>query len=346
VTKKIINRKKEHLKIVHNQDINFKETSTGFENYSFIHNALPEIDIEDVNIQTTFLGYKLQSPLMISSMSGGEQEGADLNKDLAIAANRSKIALALGSIRPALESREAIKSYAVARENAPDIPIIANIGATQLVKDFNSSKLLKLLKDIRVDAISIHLNPLQEALQPEGEPHFKGVSRAIEILKETLPYPVIVKEVGFGFSTDVIRRLQKIGVQWIDIAGAGGTSWSRIEHLRTENKISQAVAEQFFEWGRPTTESIVQAVQVKRMNIIASGGINDGLKFAKAIALGARLAGAATSFLRMRNSNGIDGLVDFIKVYSDTLRISMFCTGCRNLNEFRGNPAVLSYRKN
>jgi len=342
MTDEISKRKREHLQIVHDQKVNFREQTSGFEHFHFVHNALPEIDLEEVDTRTEFLGYKLAMPLMISSMSGGEEEGEKLNRDLATVANQQKIPLGLGSIRPALENRAALQSYLVARQNAPDIPLIANIGATQLVKGLNSQKLLDLLREIQVNALSIHLNPLQEALQPEGQPHFKGVSRAIEILKDTLPLPIIVKEVGFGLSTDVIQRLVKIGVQWIDIAGAGGTSWSRIEHLRTKNKIRQEVAAQFFEWGIPTTTAIQNATKQKRLQVIASGGIDNGLKFAKAIALGAELAGAATPFLLIRKQEGLKGLSRMIQVYGETLRICMFCTGCRDLKEFRGNPTLIS----
>jgi isopentenyl-diphosphate delta-isomerase len=342
MAEEISKRKKEHLQIVHNQEVNYREQTTGFENFHFVHNALPEIDLDEIATQTEFLGYKLAMPLMISSMSGGEKEGEKLNRDLAKAANQHKIPLALGSIRPALENRAALPSYLVARQYAPDIPLIANIGATQLVKDLNSQKLLELLREIQVDALSIHLNSLQEALQPEGQPHFKGVSQAIERLKDTLPLPIIVKEVGFGLSLDVIKHLVKIGVQWVDIAGAGGTSWSRIEHQRTKTKIRQEVATQFFECGIPTTTAIQNAVKLKRLHVIASGGIDNGLKFAKAIALGAELAGAATTFLIIRQKEGLEGLARIIQVYGETLRISMFCTGCKNLAEFRGNPAIIN----
>jgi len=345
VTKKILTRKKEHLQIANDQPVHFHEITTGFEDYHFVHNALPEIDISDVNIKTNFLGYELLSPLMISSISGGEDESKQLNRDLARAASQSGIALSLGSIRPALENPECIDSYQIAREEAPNIPIIANIGASQLVKEYKSKQLIKVLKQIKVDAISIHLNPLQEALQPEGEPHFKGVSRAIEILRETLPYPVIVKEVGFGLSADVIKRLQKMGIQWIDVAGSGGTSWSRIEHHRTEALNKKNIASQFFEWGIPTVEAVQNAVKVKQMKIIASGGIDTGLKFAKAIALGAELAGAAIPFLQARNRGGVAEVCDLINIYSETLRIAMFCTGNQDLARFRGNKTIISYRK-
>jgi len=338
----ISKRKREQLQIVHDREVNFREQTTGFEHYHFVHNALPEIDLNEVDTQTEFLGYELAMPLMISSMSGGEDEGEKLNRDLAKVANQHKIPLGLGSLRPALENRAALKSYLVARQNAPYIPLIANIGATQLVKGLSSQKLLDLLREIQVNALSVHLNPLQEALQPEGQPHFKGVSRAIEILKDTLPLPIIVKEVGFGLSADVIKRLVKIGVQWIDIAGAGGTSWSRIEHLRTKLRIRQEVAAQFFEWGIPTTTAIQNATKQKRLHVIASGGIDNGLKFAKSIAMGAELAGAAASFLTIRKKEGLEGLARMIQVYGETLRICMFCTGCQSLAEFRGNPTIIN----
>ena len=345
MTKKILTRKKEHLRIANDQPVHFHKLTTGFEDYHFVHNALPEINLKDVSLMSTFLGYELRSPLMISSISGGDEESKQLNRDLARAANRSGIALTLGSIRPALENPDCISSYQIAREEAPNIPIIANIGASQLVKEYKSKQLIKVLKQIKVDAISIHLNPLQEALQPEGEPHFKGVSRAIEILRETLPYPVIIKEIGFGLSLGVLRRLQKMGIQWIDVAGSGGTSWSRIEHHRTEAPDKRDIASQFFEWGIPTVEAIQNAVKVKQMNIIASGGLDTGLKFAKAIALGAKLAGAAKPFLKALNKGGVAAVCDLINVYSETLRIAMFCTGNQDLAGFRGNKTIISYRK-
>jgi len=343
---KILDRKKEHLQIANDKAVRFQELTTGFENFHFIHNALPEIDLENVDTRIKFLGFELQSPLMISAISGGEEFGLELNKDLASVANRAGIAFSLGSIRPVLEHPKCIASYQIARKVAPDIPIIANIGGAQLVKSYKSQDLIRILEKIDVNAISVHLNPLQEALQPEGEPHFSGVSKAIEIMRETLPYPVIVKEVGFGLSGDVVRRLLKMGIQWVEVAGSGGTSWSRIEYHRIKEKEKKDIAAQFFEWGIRTTDSLKDALKMKNLNVIASGGIDNGLKFAKAIALGARLAGVAESFLRVRNESGPEGLLRLINVFNETLRIAMFCTGCRNLNEFRGNKSIISCRKN
>lgn len=345
MVKQIYSRKREHLQIVNNEPIHFHDITTGFERFHFIHNALPEIDFRDVNIQTDFLGYRLKAPLMISSISGGDDESQALNGDLAEAANRAGIALTLGSIRPALENSSCLGSYRIARERAPDIPIIANIGAVQIVQQYKTRQLSEIIKQIGADALSVHLNPLQEVLQPEGEPQFRGVSRAIEILRETLPYPIIVKEVGFGMSADVIRRLHKIGIQWVDVAGAGGTSWSRIEHQRILEVENRVVAAQFFEWGIPTAEALQDAVKTDRIHVIASGGIDTGLKFAKAIALGAEIGGAAKPFLQARHRAGMTGIDELIRVFVQTLRIAMFCTGCPTLAKFRGNNAIIVKRE-
>jgi len=337
----IENRKKDHLKIVCDEDVNYQEVSTGFEDYRFVHNALPELNLEDIDVSTNFFGYQLNLPLMITSMGGGENQGKSLNRDLAKAANSEKVALGLGSIRPALNNPEAISSYAIAREYAPDIPIIANIGAAQLSSNLNSKDLSNLLKNIGVNAISIHLNPLQEALQPEGDTAFKGVSKAIEILKDTIPLPIIVKEVGFGLSVEVVKRLQKIGIEWVDIAGAGGTSWARVEEKRIKNKFYKKVAREFFEWGIPTLRSLVDSVKVKGVKVIASGGIDTGLKFSKAIALGASLGGGAALFLRVWRENSIEGIRELISLFRETLRLSLFCTGTKDISSFKGNTSII-----
>ncbi len=337
----IENRKKDHLKIVCDEDVNYQRLSTGFEDYHFIHNALPEIDLKDVDVSTDFLGYQLNLPLMITSMGGGENQGKSLNRGLAKAANSEKVALGLGSIRPALNNPKAISSYAIAREYAPDIPIVANLGAAQLSPSLASKNLSKLLKDIGVDAISIHLNPLQEALQPEGNTLFKGVGRAIEILIDTISLPIIVKEVGFGLSVNVVKRLQKIGIEWVDIAGAGGTSWARIEEKRIKNKFYKKVAKEFFEWGIPTLQSLIDSVKIKGVKVIASGGIDTGLKFSKAIALGASLGGAAAPFLRVWRENDVEGIQELISIFKEALRLSLFCTGTKDIGSFKGNTSII-----
>ncbi len=338
---KISERKKDHLRIVCDDDIRFREVTTGFENYRFIHNALPEINLSDVDTSCEFLGKKLKMPLLICPIGGGESDGRELNKALAEAANIAGSALAIGSLRPALIDRSVVATYTVARQYAPDIPLIANLGAVQLTEGIDRRALKSLLDEIGADALSIHLNPLQEALQPEGDPAYRNVSKAIEILKDTLPIPIIVKEVGFGLSEGVIRRLFKMGIEWVDVAGAGGTSWSRIEAQRITDPYRKKLAEEFYEWGIPTAAALIGAVKVEGLNVIASGGIDNGMKFAKAIALGAYLAGNAAPFVRIWNNRKLEGIIEVMNLYQETLRHVMFCTGCRNLKSFRNNPDII-----
>ncbi|MDD5541105.1 MAG: type 2 isopentenyl-diphosphate Delta-isomerase [Candidatus Marinimicrobia bacterium] len=338
---KITERKKDHLRIICDEDVRYQQVSAGFEQFSFIHNALPEINLSEVDTTSEFLGRRLKMPFIICPIGGGESDGKNLNRALAQAANSAGIALAIGSIRPALIDKSVITTYAVARENAPDIPLIANIGAVQLSEGIDRKILKSILDDIGADALAVHLNPLQEALQPEGDPSFRNVSKAIEILKDTLPIPIIVKEVGFGLAGGVIRRLFKMGIEWIDIAGAGGTSWSRIEAKRIAEPYKKRLANEFFEWGIPTVSALLDAVKVGGLKIIASGGIDNGLKFAKAIALGAALAGGAAQFVRDWCLQGAQGLSETLRLYNDTLRHVMFCTGCKNLKTFRSNSEII-----
>jgi len=335
-------RKKDHLKIAGEDLVSYQSLKTGFEKFRFIHNALPEINLDEVSLTTTFLDHQLEVPLMITAMTGGDSESRSLNKDLAAAAQASRVALGLGSLRTVLENPDTIDSFTIARKHAPDIPIVANIGAVQVLNLHRTHDFYRLIKEIDANALAIHLNPLQEALQPEGQPSFKGVCMAIEILKDTIPVPVIVREVGFGLSADVIKRLKKIGVEWIDIAGAGGTSWARIEEKRIKDPFASRVARHFFEWGIPTATALQEAVKYKSLKIIASGGITDGVQFSKAIAMGAELGGAAHIFLKAWRESGEQGILEIIRLFRETLRLSMFATGCRRLNDFRGNSAIIT----
>jgi len=343
---KITERKKDHLRIICEENVQYEKVTTGFEQFTFIHNALPEIDLREVDCTCEFLGYQLQIPLIICPIGGGESDGKELNKALAKVANKARIALGIGSLRPALIDKSVLGTYSVVRENAPDIPLVANLGAVQLAEGLDLQTLKLLLNEIGADALSIHLNPLQEALQPEGDPAFRNVSQAIEILKDTLPIPIIVKEVGFGLSSGVIRRLGKMGIKWVDVAGAGGTSWSRIEAKRITDSYRKRLAAEFFEWGIPTVSALLEAVKIKGINVIASGGIETGLQFAKAIALGATLGGGAALFVRTWYAQGIEGLAETVNLFGDTLRHAMFCTGCKTLGTFRGNSEIIKNNSN
>jgi len=332
-------RKKEHLRIVTEEEIQFDQDG-GFERWRFIPNALPEIDLSEVDTRCEFLGYKINQPFMIGSIAGGESQGTELNRSLAVAAQKARVPLVLGSMRILLEDERALSSYAVAREVAPDIPIVANLGAAQIKTLRNAAQLLTAIQAMGADALSIHLNPLQEALQPEGQPQFREVSRSIEILRETLPVPIIVKEVGCGLSLHVLQRLSKIGIEWVDIAGAGGTCWAKVESHRINDPIRRALAVEFFDWGLPTAEILVSARSLNTVHLIASGGINTGMRYAKAIALGAELASAAAIFVKAWQKSKEHGILEILEHYRETLRLTMFLTGCKTLKKFRGNQAI------
>jgi len=338
------NRKKDHLRIASELPVSYQAVSNGFERYHFVHNALPEIDLSEVLTTSEFFGYQLDLPFMICAISGGESESARLNQALAEVAQKERVALELGSLRPALENPDRISTYQVAREAAPDVPIVANLGAVQLKSEVQGNRLATLLEKIGADALSVHLNPMHEALQPEGQTDFRNVSETIELIKEIIPQPIIVKEVGFGLSHSVIRKLKKIGVQWIDVAGAGGTSWARIEEKRAVSPEMSRVAHEFFEWGIPTAEALVESVHIRNCHLIASGGIRSGLECAKALALGAAMVGSAAPILTAFKSGGKTAIETMVRSYRETLRIAMFCTGCSQLEQFRGNSDII-YRR-
>jgi len=327
-------RKAEHLKIISNSNVNFDQKTTGFENYQFIHNSLPEINFDDIDISEEFLGYKLSFPFLINSMTGGEKNGEELNRVLSKIANDEEIAFALGSIRPCLENSKTIKSYAITRQIAPDTPILGNIGAAQLLT-YPAEIIRNVLNEIDVNGLCIHLNPLQEVLQPEGDKNFSGVTGKIKTLAEYLDIPIIIKEVGFGLPIQNIQDLKSFGIKWFDVSGAGGTSWAKVERHRNDNLINKKVAEEFAEFGLPTAEIISQAINIKDINLIASGGINSGITFAKAIAMGARLGGVAGALIQSWNKDGVSGIQNLIKIYKKTLKICLLITGKEKLDDFR-----------
>ncbi len=335
---KITQRKLEHLKIFRDKDISFQK-SNGFSNYRLRHTSLPELNLEEIDIATEFLGYELAMPFMISAITGGESEGRELNRNLAKIAAEKKVALALGSMRPCLENKERVKTFSIAKEIAPDTPVIANIGGQQLL-DYELDLLAERLADIQVDGLAIHLNPLQEALQPEGDKNFVGIKEKIASAVEELSLPIIIKEVGFGLTARNIQELSLKGIDWFDIAGAGGTSWAMIEKYRTENLVDMAVADEFSDFGISTAELLQNSVGIKGVNIIASGGINRALDFAKAVAMGAKLCGSAGEILRQYNAKGIKGVKQMLDIFRKTLHIALFITGSKTLHDFQNNETI------
>lgn len=323
-------RKADHIRINLEEDVAFKQLTTGLEKYFFMHQALPELDLAKINTQTQIFGKKLNTPLLISSMTGGTAEAQAINLTLAEAAQEVGMAMGLGSQRAAIEDERLADTFRV-RAVAPDIPLFANLGAVQLNYGYGLDHCQRAVDMVEADALILHFNAIQEAVQPEGDGNFAGLLGKIEAICRQLPVPVIAKEVGWGFSREAARQLADAGVAAIDVAGAGGTSWSQVEMHRAPTARHARVAGAFIDWGIPTAVSIQYCRQATNLPIIASGGIKNGIDVAKCIALGARLVGFAGDFLRAAHTGGVDGLVELAHTITDELRITMFGSGASDL---------------
>lgn len=330
-------RKEEHLSISLSTDVGFKEATTGLEEYGFIHQALPEIDLSAIDLSTTFFKKRLKAPLVISSMVGGIDAAANINKNLAQAAQAMGLAMGVGSQRCMIDEPAAAYTYMV-RDIAPDILLFANLGAVQLNNGYGVRECLRAVRSIEADALVLHLNPLQEALQPGGNTNFAGLLGKIEIVCHELPVPVIVKEVGWGISEEVSRKLAEAGVSGIDVAGAGGTSWSQIEGARSgEESLSAA----FAQWGIPTADSLKMAQKgAPGLTMIASGGIKTGLDVAKVIAMGADAAGIAVPLLKPASISR-ESVIKTLQEIVEVLRIAMFCIGAGELDRLKNTPFLV-----
>jgi isopentenyl-diphosphate Delta-isomerase len=335
-------RKVDHLRIVLGEDVAAKGVTSGWARYRFRHVALPELDLHAIDTSTTFLGKRLNAPLLISSMTGGAAEAERINLLLAEAAETLGIAMGVGSQRAALRDPRLARTYAV-RKVAPHALIFANLGAVQLNYGYGVDECRRAVEMIEADALILHLNPLQEAVQPEGDTNWSGLLRRIERVCRALDVPVIAKEVGNGISADVARRLVDAGVAAIDVAGAGGTSWSEVERFRIAQPRQQDVAALFAGWGIPTTEAIREVrAALPDVPLIGSGGVRNGIHVATAIALGADLAGTAAPHLfSASDARGLDAVLDGIRALHDTLRIAMFLTGAGDLATLRRVPLEL-----
>lgn len=331
-------RKKDHVLLTVQKDVAFKSKRTGLEQWEFVHNALPELNFSEISTETTFLSKKLSFPFIISSMTGGYADARRINKNLAEVCEEHRIAMGVGSERQALENSAFHSSYSIVREVAPSILIIGNIGAAEVARMNDISPAQKLIELIRADAFAVHLNPLQEFLQPEGNTNFRGVLAGIEKLVRGLSIPVIVKEIGAGISKNVAERLLNIGVSIIDIAGAGGTSWAGVEILRRKNKNStEQLSEQFWDWGIPTADALLEVASLKRSSpslvLIASGGITNGIEAAKALALGADVTASARPMMRQLFAGGKKMLSNHLHQWRKELQGVMFLTGAKTVEE-------------
>jgi len=330
-------RKLDHIKIVLGEDVAAKGVVTGFAAYRLPHTALPELDLAEVDTRSSFLGKPIGAPLLISSMTGGASMAQKLNLALAEAAEALGLPMGVGSQRAAVADPRLAPTYQV-RRVAPSIPLLANIGAVQLNYAFGVDHCRRAVEMIEADALILHLNPLQEAVQPEGNTNFKGLLARIEQVCRALEVPVVVKEVGNGIGGRDARRLYDVGVRVIDVAGAGGTSWSEVERFRQPDDAGRRVAGAFADWGLPTSECIRQVrAAVPEATIIGSGGVRSGVDVAKAIALGADLAGTARpALVSAVDERGAAAVVEGLQAFIRELRVAMFCSGCATLADLRG----------
>ncbi|HCB02279.1 MAG TPA: type 2 isopentenyl-diphosphate Delta-isomerase [Anaerolineae bacterium] len=331
-------RKADHIKINLEQDVRSALTS-GLEKYHFIHEALPEVDLNRLDTTVNLFGKRLHSPILISSMTGGTAEAETINLRLAEAAQECGIAMGVGSQRAAIEHPEQAKTFQV-RRVAKDILLFANLGAVQLNYGYGIDQCKQAVDMIQADALYLHLNPVQEAVQDAGDTNFEGLAKKIEEVCKKLEVPVIAKEVGWGISERTAKLLSDCGVQAIDVAGAGGTSWSQVEMHRAPDEFTRQLAATFVGWGIPTAESILNVKKaVPDMTIFASGGIKDGLDIAKCIALGATLGGMAGNFLKAA-AISTEKAVDMMKLTKRQIEVTMFATGVEKLEKLEGKLDV------
>jgi len=335
-------RKLDHINIVLEVEDVEGPISTLFE-YVFIpHQAAPEIDLEDVSLKVSFLGKELEAPLMISCMTGGAPGTEKINKALAEIAEEFRVAIGVGSQRAAVENPSLRYTFSVVREVARDVPVIANIGAAEVVRH-GIGIIEKVTEMIEADAVSIHLNLAQESVQPEGTPKFKGVISAIADAVKSLGVPLIIKEVGNGLSYEVVKKFYDVGVKYFDVGGAGGTNWIIVEKYRAikqGNIIKKLIAEHLVRWGIPTAASIIEARNVSNdLIIIGSGGIRTAIDALKALRLGADLVGIARPLLVAYKLNM---LRDYIASFTKALAVAFMLSGARNIKELRTRPVIIT----
>jgi isopentenyl-diphosphate Delta-isomerase len=332
-------RKADHIRICLEEDVEFSQQMNGLEKYRFHHCCLPELDFNEINLTTEFLGKTLGAPLLISSMTGGTEIAKTINYRLAEVAQKYNLAMGVGSQRIAVEKPEVADTFAV-RSIAPDILLFANLGAVQLNYTYGIEQCLRAIEILSADALILHINPLQECIQPKGDTNFKNLFDKIHKLCSKLTVPVIAKEVGNGISGEMAQKLVEAGVRAIDVAGAGGTSWAKVESERAEDSLQRKLGRTFADWGIPTAECILEVRKVlPHIPSIASGGLRNGLDAAKSIALGADLAGLALPFLKAA-SESPQALDELVRLLLAELATVLFCTGSVNIEALKQNNCL------
>ncbi|MFW9850843.1 MAG: type 2 isopentenyl-diphosphate Delta-isomerase [Candidatus Thorarchaeota archaeon] len=331
-------RKIEHIEICLQENVQCNQT-TMFEDIRFIHNAMPEIDKDEIDLTTNFLGLRADAPIAIAAMTGGHPETLDINRRLAEAAEELRIPIGVGSQRAAIEDATLADTFKIVRKSAPSVPVICNIGATHV------EAAVKAVEMIDADIIGIHLNPLQEAIQPEGDCNSIGVLEQIEAIVDSTDIPVLVKETGAGISSDVATRLEAIGVAGVDVGGVGGTSWAAVEYyraLKENDDVKAQLGLDFWDWGIPTALSVIMVGDATDLEIMATGGIRSGMDVAKAVALGASMTGVAHPLLNPAVNGNTQQIIDEIEMYLEGLRTAMYLVGSATVDDMTSKPLIIS----
>lgn len=332
-------RKSEHIRINLEEDVS-SGMSTGLERYRFTHEALPELSLADVDLGLTLFKKHLRAPILISSMTGGTKEAAEINQRLAEAAQETGVAMGVGSQRAAIEDSKQVDTFKICRDVAPDAMLFANLGAVQLNYGYGIDECRRAVEMIEADALILHFNPIQEAVQAGGDTNFVGLAKKVEVICKKLEVPVIAKEVGWGISERTAKLLANCGVDAIDVAGAGGTSWSQVEMHRAPDEFTRELAATFIDWGISTADSILNVKKATpEMTIFSSGGIKNGLDIAKSIALGATLSGLAGPFLKAAMVS-TDTIVEAIGLIKSQIETVMFATNTANLADLKNSKLL------
>ena len=331
-------RKIEHIEICLEEEVQCQR-STMFEDIEFIHNALPEINKDRIDLSTNFFGLRAAAPLVIAAMTGGHPQTKNINQRLASAAEELGIPIGVGSQRAALEDPSLADTFTIVRETAPSVPVIANIGATHVDAAPDAVSM------IEADILAVHLNPLQEAIQPEGDCNSEGALESIAAIVDSVDIPVIMKETGAGISGDVAKSLEEVGIVGIDVGGVGGTSWAGVEYFRAQREDDDLKAQlglEFWDWGIPTALSVIMVLDSTELDVIATGGIRNGLDIAKALALGATAAGIAHPLLRQAvYGSSLDVVVE-LERFLEGLTVAMYLTGCQKIEDLSSRQLILS----
>jgi len=337
-------RKADHIEICLEEDVQARRATTGFEDVSLVHKALPEISREKIDLSTTVFGYKFSAPLFVGAMTGGTAKATKLNAAIAEAVEELNLGMGVGSQRVAIDNPKLERSFTVVREKAPTAFIVANIGGPQLVGKYGVKEAKKAVEMVQANALAIHLNALQEAVQPEGDTNYSNLLQKICKVAQELDVPVIVKETGAGIAAEDAAMLEAAGVAGIDVAGVGGTSWAAVEYYRAKARqdvFSQRLGGTFWDWGLPTAVSLVETVKSVNLPVIASGGIRNGIDVTKALALGASLASATYPFLGPATKSSED-VKKALRYLVGEVRNAMFLVGANSIQKLQKVPVVLT----